>query len=99
MANRDKNTISGSLQKKGFILDKRHGDHKYFYYHSKSGKKTEIFTKISHSPKYKTIDSNLIIQMSKQCKLLKAEFLELIDCPLTREDYEIKLRAQAIKLD
>jgi hypothetical protein len=98
MANRDKNTISGSLQKKGFILDKRHDDHKYFYYHSKSGKKTEVFTKISHGTKYKVIGDNLLALMSKQCKLSKSEFLDLIDCPLTQDLYEARLLAQSITL-
>jgi hypothetical protein len=98
MANRDKNTISGSLQKKGFVFDKQRKDHKYYYYCSKSGKKTEIFTKVSHSPKYKTIGDDLISQMSKQCRLSKAEFIDLVDCPLSQESYEEKLRSLKIVL-
>jgi len=98
MPNRDRNTISSSLQKKGFVLEENH-DHKCFFYCSKSGKRTKVRTMISRGTKYKVIGDNLLTQMSKQCRLLKSEFLELIDCPLTREDYEIKLREQAIKLD
>jgi predicted transcriptional regulator len=97
MPSRDRDTISGNLQKKGFVLSER--DHKYFSYHSKNGKKTCVFTKISHGTKYKVISDNLLAQMSKQCKLSKADFLELIDCPLTRDLYEMKLQSQAIKLE
>jgi len=97
MPSRDRDAISGNLQKKGFVLSER--DHKYFSYYSKNGKKTGIFTKISHGTKYKVISDNLLAQMSKQCKLSKADFLELVDCSLTRDSYETKLQSQAIKLD
>jgi len=98
MPSRDRSAISNSLQKKGFILEEDH-THKCFFYWSKNGKRTKVRTMVSHGTKYKVIGDNLLALMSKQCKLSKAEFLELIDCPLTREDYEIKLQAQAIKLD
>jgi predicted transcriptional regulator len=97
MSSKDRNTISSSLQKKGFVLTS--GDHKYFTYHSTNKKKTCVFTKISHSPKHKTIGDNLLTQMSKQCRLTKADFLDLIECPLTRDSYEAKLLNQGIKLN
>lgn len=95
MPNRDRNTISSSLQKKGFILEENH-DHKCFFYCSKSGKRTKVRTMVSHGTKYKVIGDNLLAQMSKQCKLSKSEFLDLIDCHLTQDSYEAKLQAQAI---
>jgi len=42
----------------------------------------------SHTPKMKDIPDNLLPQMARQCSLNKAQFLELIDCPLSREKYE-----------
>jgi hypothetical protein len=85
------------LQRKGFILKER--DHKYFCYYSKSDKKTEIFTKVSHGTKYKVIGDNLLVLMSKQCKLSKTDFLDLIDCSLTQDLYETKLKNQSIRLN
>jgi len=97
MPNKDANKISSGLQNKGFILKEKR-DHKYFFYYSTSGKKTEVFTKISHGSKSKVIDDNLFSQMSKQCRLLNSEFSNLIECPLKRDEYEIKLSAKEIKL-
>jgi hypothetical protein len=97
MPSKDRNTISSSLQRKGFVIEEDR-DHRYFFYHSKSGKRTNVRTKISHGTKYKVLGDNLISLMSKQCKLSKADFLELIECPLTQDLYEKKLEAQAIKL-
>jgi len=98
MPNKDANKISGGLQKKGFILKEKR-DHKYYFYYSTSGKKTEVFTKISHGSKGKVIDDNLFSLMSRQCRLLSSEFSDLIECPLKREDYEIKLSQKDIKLN
>jgi len=92
---KERNTVESSLQKKGFVIETDR-DHRYFFYHSKNGKKTKVHTKISHSPKYKTIGDNLIALMSKQCGLSKSDFIDLIDCPLSRDKYESKLIAQGI---
>jgi hypothetical protein len=97
MPSRDRNAISSSLQKKGFIIEEDR-DHKCFFYHSTNGKRTNIRTKVSHGTKYKVIGDNLLALMSKQCKLSKTDFLDLIDCPLTRELYETKLKMQGIEL-
>ena len=32
--------------------------------------------------------------MARQCLLTKPEFLRLVDCPMDRDDYERRLRAQ-----
>ena len=97
MANRKKKDIKSALLKKGFIIEDN-SRHITFGYCSLSGKRLPIRTMISHSPKYNDLDSNLISAMAKQCKLLKSEFLELIDCPLSREEYEEKLKSQSIQL-
>jgi uncharacterized protein with gpF-like domain len=70
----------------------------YFTYFSRSGKKTVVHTKISRGTKYKMLNDTLIALMSKQCKLSKSDFLNLIDCPLTQEAYEGKLSVQLIAL-
>ncbi len=87
---REKRKVESSLQKKGF--QETSGDHRFFSYYTIDGKKTEIQTKTSHTPKMKTIPDSLISKMAKQCKLNNKDFSDLIDCPLSREAYEKKLR-------
>ena len=82
--------VEKSLINKGFQAGG--GDHNYFFYHSKAGKKTIVRTKTSHGAK--DIDDNLLAQMAKQCKLSNRDFGLLVDCPLSRDDYEAKLVAQ-----
>ena len=67
------------------------GDHNFFVYHSKAGKKTRVRTKTSHGSK--EIDDNLLAQMARQCTLSNKDFGLLVDCPLSRDAYETKLLA------
>lgn len=91
---RKKTTVETSLTAKGF--EQKEGDHHFFIYRTLAGKKTTAKTKTSHTPKMKEIPDNLLGQMAKQCKLTKRDFLDLIDCPLSREQYESKLREQGL---
>lgn len=84
---RKPNDVEKSLEKKGF--QRKEGDHHYFNYYTKSGKKTRVFTKTSHG--VKELDDSLLGMMSKQCKLNRHDFDRLIDCPLDRDSYERKL--------
>jgi hypothetical protein len=83
---RAKAKVEQSLQAKGFGV--KEGDHRYFTYFRPDGRKTSIFTKTSHTPKMREIPDNLLAMMAKQCKLSKRQFLELVDCPLTRDAYD-----------
>jgi len=83
--------VERSLEAKGFQRAKG-GDHNYFHYHSRTGKKTAVFTKTSHGSR--EIDDSLLGRMARQCKLSRTDFDRLIDCPLTRENYEAKLIEQ-----
>ena len=87
---RKQNEVEKSLLAKGFRA--KEGDHNYFNYYSKAGKKTAVFTKTSHGAR--EIDDSLLSRMSKQCKLSNKDFGLLIDCPLDRDAYETKLIAQ-----
>lgn len=74
--------ISLVLLKKGFKQDNR--DHKK-YHLLICGKKVGIHTFVSHGTKeYGDI---LIGEMKKQLRLSKKEFVDLIDCPMTKEEY------------
>lgn len=90
---RSRSVIQDSFAKKGF-QEKLGGNHQRFIYFSLQGKKTAVHTKLSRGTKYKTLSDPLIAQMAKQCKLTKGDFLELVDCPLSREDYEKKLKTR-----
>ncbi len=81
---RNRKETESALLGKGF--QPRPGDHNYFIYWSLDGKKTIAKTKTSHSGK--DITDDLLAQMARQCKLTKPLLLQLIDCPMKREDYE-----------
>lgn len=83
---RAKAKVEQSLQAKGFGV--KEGDHHYFTYFRPDGRKTSIFTKTSHTPKMREIPDNLLALMAKQCKLSKRQFLELVNCPMSREAYD-----------
>ncbi len=86
---RRKDDVEKGLLGKGF--QRREGDHHYFTYYNLAGQKTAIFTKTSHTPKMREIPDNLLGQMARQCRLNKNDFLNLVDCPLSRESYEKKV--------
>ena len=91
----DKRAMEKGLRQKGFKQDER--DHHYFVYFSSDGKKTPVKTKTSHgSTKYKTLGAPLISQIARQCLLSKQKFTDLIECPLSQEDYETQLREQGV---
>jgi hypothetical protein len=80
--------IEQGLLSKGF--EKTESDHHRFIYWSLEGKKSTAATKTSHSGK--DIVDSILSQMAKQCGLTMKLFRDLVDCPLSREDYEAKLR-------
>ena len=91
---RQKAKVESGLLSKGF-QETQH-DHHYFIYFTKEGKKTTAKTKTSHTKKMKDIPDNLLSQMAKQCHLTKIQFLNLVDCPLSQEQYEKVLQEQGI---
>ncbi|PIQ30868.1 MAG: hypothetical protein COW63_08875 [Bacteroidetes bacterium CG18_big_fil_WC_8_21_14_2_50_41_14] len=76
-----------SLSKKGFKIVDSH--HKFMEYYLDG--KPILHTKISQGANH-DLDNFLIAQMSKQCKLSKKDFLDLANCPLSKENYEKKIR-------
>ena len=83
---RDRVDVISSLERKGFQKDG--GDHEYFIYFNTDGKKTMKKTKVSRGSSYKNIGDDLLGKMSKQVGLTKKLFLDLVDCSLTRSQYE-----------
>jgi len=83
MVIKTKNIIIG-LEKKGFL--KTMGDHIYLRFHDTLKRKSEIKTKISHGAK--EYDDILLRLMAKQLKINKNQLKDLINCPLSQENYE-----------
>ncbi len=93
----DRREVESALKKKGFVI--KEGDHHFFVYYSKSGEKTSVWTKTSHGSAYKTLSDKLVGLMAKQCKLTSPQFARLVECPLSRDQYEeILITSESIKL-
>jgi hypothetical protein len=75
--------VSGALKLKGFQESSKRDHAYYFFYYN--GKKTNIFTKISHGES--EIDDRNCSSMARQIKLNGAQFREFVNCPLTLELY------------
>lgn len=84
---KDASDIGAALRKKGFVP--RENDHT-FYHLFVNGKKTIISTKISHGEK--EIRDKLLGMMARQLRLSRRDFLNLVDCPLTFDEYVKLLR-------
>ena len=85
----DRRKVEASLQAKGF--KKVEGDHSFFIFYDKTGKESPVWTKTSHGTSSKELGDMLVSKMAKQCRLATKEFKDLVNCPLSREDYEGKL--------
>jgi len=75
--------VDGALKTKGF-KEKPKRDHIYYFFYYK-GKKTHIFTKISHGEN--EIHDKNCSSMARQIKLNNAQFRDFVSCPLTPEQY------------
>lgn len=91
---RPRKDVEAALLNKGFRQS--NNDHRYFIYFSTDGKKTLVKTKTSHTPKVKDIGDELLGLMARQCYLPRPKFLDLIDCPLSRDEYERLLKEAKI---
>lgn len=83
MSTLSKKDINERLLKKGFC--KIDTDH-HCYYYVYNGRKTNISTKFSMGSG-KDIGDSLISIMAKQVRLNKADFMKLIQCTLSKEEY------------
>lgn len=86
---RKRRSVEMALERKGFQKNQR--DHRKFIYHMDSGEKTAVWTKTSHGSSHKDISPINLGKMAKQCKLDKNDFERLLDCPLSRKEYQARL--------
>ena len=89
MATRKRKDVEAAITQKGFVLEKS-GDHRY--YHFLFNNRRIARTKVSHGTKYKDLSDDLLSHMANQCHLTMPEFLQFVDCPLSQQGYEGKLR-------
>ena len=87
MAPRKARDVEKALLCKGF--EKRESHHTFLHLFV-DGKKTRVWTKISHGSK--DISDPLLGQMSRDLAISRRDFEDLVDCPLSREEYLAKLR-------
>ena len=83
--------VRSALKRKGFVEDKS-GHHRSYEYMTLDGKLSGISTYMSHGSKPKDLDSYLVGEMAKQCKLGTGEFRKLVDCPMGQAEYEERVR-------
>lgn len=84
--------IDTSLRKKGFECNDKSDHVRYILY--VDGMKTMIMTKVSHGDV--EIGDGLITAMSRQLKLSKNQFMNLINCTLSKEEYAQTLQNNGV---
>lgn len=87
--------LEANLPKKGFAKDEQ-GHHVYFI-HLYGGKKTGIYTKISHTKKIREISNDLLTAVRKQLRLDRNDQVrDLAECPMTEAEYVSLLRQKGL---
>jgi hypothetical protein len=78
--------VKAALLAKGMVPDENH----HHMLRKKIDGVVTLVTRMSHDNK--EIRDDLVGLMARQCCLRPAEFWQLIDCPLSEEDWEAKVR-------
>lgn len=78
--------IEKALLKKGFI--KESDSHHNYYYLTVDGKKTDLYTYLSHGKTSKDYGKNLMNKVKLQLRFTDSKKAELfLDCPMTEAQY------------
>ena len=85
----DRRAVESALLSKG--VQPRQGHHRRFICFTTDGKKTPVWTMLSHGSR-RDIGDGLVRVIARQCKLTRREFDDLVACPLSRDQYEATLR-------
>ena len=91
MATRKAREIKEGLTKKGFAAVQR--DHTYLFF-SVEGRKSGVHTKISHGNK--EYGDNILSLVARQLRITTKQLDDLLDCPMSYEDYLAILRTKNI---
>jgi hypothetical protein len=85
--------IRSGLSAKGFEVEENR-KHIHFVYVDIEGRTTTARSMLSHAAGGEDVSDNLLGQMAKQVGLKRTEFLEMVDCPMSREDFDARIRAE-----
>ena len=92
----DRADIEAGLLRKGFFRGSERDDHRSFHFVFQ-GRRAGIHTFTSHGSKYKVYGDQLLNMMKRQLHLQTARDLaDLVNCPMSREQYEQILRDQGL---
>lgn len=84
--------IRSGLAAKGFEIEENR-KHIHFVYVDTDGRTTTAHTMMSHAASGEDIGDNLLSKMGQQVRLPKrSDFLDLVDCPMSREDFDARVR-------
>ena len=86
--------IEAGLERKGFR--RRESDHSHFIYYTEEGKQTSVWTKTSHGRRNVDIRAALLGRMARQCRLSHQQFRDLIECSLSRRQFEETLVSKGV---
>ena len=84
--------VRASLANKGFR--EKPGDHVFLIYHDLDDRQTGIRTKLSRGSRPKDLTPAMQSTMARQCGLSRPEFESLVDCSMSRDDFEFVRRQQ-----
>lgn len=94
MKSRKVSNIEKALLKKGFIKNKGKDHHSHYYLYI-DGKKSHIYTYLSHGSKSSDYDKYLMNKIKNQLKFNDSNKAELFfDCPMSGEQYLEMLESQ-----
>ena len=79
--------VRSGLRAKGFAEEPQR-KHIHFVYEDLEGRTTIARTMISHDAAGNDIGDNLLGKMAKQVGLKRGDFENLIDCPMSREEFD-----------
>ncbi len=91
MPRKHRNILSG-LSAKDFEKEENR-KHIHFVYVNLQGQTTTARTMLSHAAGGSDVSDQLLGQMARQVGLSRSEFPELVDCPMSRESLDLRVRA------
>ncbi len=86
MGEESRRDVESALCTKGFRRSNR--SHRKFVFYTCAGKKTSVWTEISHGSSHRDLSESILHRMASQCRLSCREFRRLIECPMSREEYQ-----------
>ena len=83
----ERRQVERSLPRKGFDRENRE-KHVFFVHRNGDGQKTGIQTFVSRGTDYKSLGPSLVGTMARQCRLTSSQFIELVNCTITGDEYD-----------